>query len=158
MASGRGMSQDESLRTPMSWTHGDGRPDFTTGVPFRASSPNADGNNYSTLRADPDSIFHFYKAMLSLRITRSSIAQGSYTDVAVDGPTLSFVRRFGNDETVIAINVGRDSAALRVRGLVPGASYDALYPSSWQPLIVDEYGVQTIVLRPQSIAVFGRFT
>ncbi len=157
MASGIDMSADESLRTPMSWTPGDGRPDFTTGTPFRARSANADWNNYATLRADPDSIFHFYKAMIGLRITRPSIAQGSYSDVVVDGPTLSFVRRSGNDETVIAINVGRSAAALRVIGLEPSASYTALYPSAWQPLIVGDDGTQTIVLRPQAMAVFGRF-
>jgi alpha-amylase len=156
MAGGQGMSADESLRTPMSWTHDDGSPDFTTGTPFRAPSPNAHYNNYSSLRADPDSIFHFYKAMIGLRHMRPSIARGTYENVVVHGTTLGFVRRLDDDETVIAINVGRDAAVVDVRGLVPGGSYDALFPSYWQPLIVDQEGAQSIVLRPQSVAVFGR--
>lgn len=157
MAGGRNMSADESLRTPMSWTHDGGRPDFTTGTPFRDRSPNSPSHNYSSLRADPDSIFHFYKTMIGLRHMRPSIARGSYENVVVSGSTMGFTRRRDNDETVIAINVGRDAAAVTMHGLAPGASYDALYPATWQPLIVDARGSQSTVLRPRSVAVFGRF-
>lgn len=157
MAGGREMSPDISLRTPMSWTHDDGRPDFSTGTPFRASSPNRSWSNVSSLRADPDSILHFYKAMIGLRHLRPSIARGSYEGVTVRGTTLGFIRRLESDETVIAINVGQDAAVVTIEGLEPGASYAPLYPSWWQPLIIDGNGAQTIVLRPQSVAVFGRF-
>lgn len=157
MAGGQGMSADESLRTPMSWTHAGGRPDFTTGTPFRAPSPNAQRNNVSSLRADPDSLLHFYKSMIGLRNMRPSIARGSYEGVVVRGTTLGFIRRLDDDETVIAINVGHEAAAVRMSGLAPAARYDALYPSSWQPLVAGDDGTQSIVLRPQSVAVFGRF-
>ena len=157
MAGGQGMSADVSLRTPMSWTHDAGHPDFTPGTPFRDASPNANWSNVSSLRADPDSLYHFYKAMIGLRNTRPSIARGSYEGVVLNGTTLGFVRRLGNDETVIAINVGHQPARIDMVGLSPGAHYDALYPSSWQPLIIDQAGAQNIVLREQSIAVFGRF-
>ncbi len=157
MARGQGMSADESLRTPMSWTHDEGRPDFTTGTPFRAFSPNVRSNNVSSLGADPDSILHFYKAMLALRNGRRSIAFGSYEHVSVDGTTLGFVRRLDDDTTIIAINVGTDAATVNMKGLVAGASYDALWPTTWQPLIIDQNGEQSIVLHPQSVAVFGRY-
>jgi alpha-amylase len=157
MAGGRDMSADVSLRTPMSWTPVGGRPDFTTGTPFRASSPNREWHNVSRQYADPDSLLHFYKAMIGLRHLRPSLAFGSYDQVTVRGTTLGFVRRHANDETVIAINTGAEAAAVTLSGLAAGASYDSLYPSWWQPLIIDGLGQQTIVLRPQSVAVFGRF-
>jgi alpha-amylase len=157
MAGGRDMSADQSLRTPMSWSHDAGRPDFTTGTPFRAASPNVAWHNVSSQRADPDSLFHFYKAMIGLRRMRPSLARGSYEQVALNGTTLGFVRRFETDETVIAINVGHDAAVVTIDGLQPGASFDALYPHDWQPLYIDEAGKQSILLRPQSVAVFGRF-
>ena len=55
------------------------------------------------------------------------------------------------------INVGHDAAVVTIDGLQPGASFDALYPHDWQPLYIDEAGKQSILLRPQSVAVFGRF-
>jgi alpha-amylase len=156
MAGGRDMTPDISLRTPMSWTAEGDRPDFTDGVAFRAASPNKRWSNVALLRADPDSLLHFYKAMIGLRRMRPSLARGGYQVVHIGGTTLGFVRRLDGDETVVAINVGREAAVVTVTGLVPGASYDALYPSWWQPLIIDGTGAQSIVLRPQTLAVFGR--
>jgi glycosidase len=158
MAGGVGMSADGSLRTPMSWSRGGDRPGFSTAEPFRAPSPNADWQNVQVQRTDPDSLFNFYRAMLELRRTRASLRWGSYGKVHVHGHTLGFVRRDGTEETIVAINIGSDAATVRMEGLTPGARYDALWPATWQPLEMDGSGAQEIVLRPQSVAVFGRGT
>ncbi|MCC7051893.1 MAG: hypothetical protein IT355_01415 [Gemmatimonadaceae bacterium] len=154
MAGGSDMRADESLRTPMSWTHGDHRPAFTTGTPFRGPSVNAATHTVEAQRADPDSLLHFYRAMLALR-RRRSVATGGYGDVVVQGASLGFIRRAGAELTIVAINTGDTAVAVPMRGLAPGASYRALWPSEWLPLIADGDGAQTIVLRPQSLAVFG---
>ena len=154
MAGGIGMSADESLRTPMTWTHDDGRPDFTTGTPFRGPSANARTHSVDAQRADPDSLLHFYRAMLALR-RRTSVATGGYGDVWVQGSALGFVRRAGEEVTLVAINTGDGAVAVPLRGLQAGASYRALWPSSWLPLVADARGEQSVVLRPQSLAVFG---
>jgi glycosidase len=156
MAGGTGMSADASLRTPMSWTRAGDRPGFSTATPFRAPSPNVAVANVQTQRADPDSLFSFYRALLDLRRTRPSLRWGTYSHVDVQGTTLGFVRRSGGEETIVAINTGRDAGTVRIEGLAPGGSYDALWPSTWLPLQLDDNGSQQIVLRPQSIAVFGR--
>ena len=156
MSGGRDMGADESLRTPMSWTHSVGRPDFTTGIAFRGASANVATNNVSALRADPDSILHFYRAMIGLRRSRPSLSRGSYEDATVSDSMLGFRRQSDGEETVIAINVGDEAAAITIEGLLPGASYEALWPSTWQPLIAGNDGTQNVALRPRSVAVFGR--
>ena len=69
---------------------------------------------------------------------------------------LGFRRQSDGEETVIAINVGDEAAAITIEGLLPGASYEALWPSTWQPLIAGNDGTQNVALRPRSVAVFGR--
>jgi alpha-amylase len=158
MAGGVGMSADESLRTPMSWTHSGGRPDFTNNIPFRAGSANAASNNVSAMRADPDSLLNFYRAIITLRRRRPSLSIGGYENATVRGSMLAFRRVLDGEETLVAINAGDAAAAITLGGLQPAASYDALWPSTWQPLIADADGTQNIALRPRSVAVFGRVT
>ncbi len=157
MAGGAGMSADASLRTPMSWTREGDRPGFSTVTPFRELSPNVTWSNVQVQRADPDSLFSFYRAILELRRSRPSLRWGTYSHVTVQGNILGFVRRSGDEVTIVAINTGRDAGVVNISGLDPHASYEAFWPSTWRPLQMDERGAQSIVLRPQSIAVFGCF-
>jgi glycosidase len=156
MAGGRDMSADESLRTPMSWTDSDGNPPFTHGTPFRQPSANAEWNNYSAQRADPDSLFHFYKAMLALRNGRPSIARGDYDRVVQNRTALGFRRILDGEETLVAINVGTEAAGVTFSALSNSAVWEPLWATAGNTLQPGDSGTATVFLRPQSLAVFAR--
>lgn len=129
MRGGVGMSADDSLRTPMCWTDAAGSAGFTSGTPFRALSPGADRANVAVQRADPDSLWCFYQAMLRLR-RRRSVALGSYGDVVVQGCTLGFIRRHAGEVTIVAINTGDESATVRLGGMEACLRHRALWPAT----------------------------
>jgi alpha-amylase len=120
-----GLSNDMPLRAPMSWTPSGG---FTMGTPFRPTSPNAALNNVESQRADPNSIYHFYKNLIALRNTRPSIARGSFEHSFADGLVLGYQRRLGTERTLVLINYGRESRALRVPGVEARVKAVRLFP------------------------------
>ena len=156
MAGGDAMTPDASLRTPMSWTDDDGNPGFTTGNAFRAPSANLRWNNYSAQRADPDSIFHFYKSMLALRNARPSIARGDYDRVVVHGGVLAFRRELVGDETVVAINVSIDWSSVTLTGLARSATWRELWVTPGSNIEPTEPGTLKIWIPPQGVAIYGR--
>jgi glycosidase len=79
---------------------------------------------------DPNSLRSFYKALLNLRNSRPSIAQGSYVGATVSGKTLSYQRVQGAERTVVVLNYGTAAATPTVSGLTPGARLSVLYSSS----------------------------
>ena len=115
---------DQPIRAPMSWG-ADGR-GFSKSQPYRAFAPNSATHNPELERKNPASLLNFYKAMLKLRNSRASIAQGSYDAPKAEGLVLSFQRRLGQERTVVLINYG-DSAA-EVSDLPADAKL--LYPPS----------------------------
>ena len=155
MAAGRDMRADASLRTPMSWTDDAGSPGFTTGTPFRAPSANLQWNNYSAQRADPDSIFNFYKAMLALRNARPSLALGEYANVTISGTSLAFERSFEGEDTLVAINIGTDASSVTMSGLSNSAEYRELWVTPGTRCSTGG-GMFTFIMMPQSVAVYGR--
>jgi glycosidase len=142
--SGPGMTGDLPIRAPMSWTPEGG---FTTGTPFRPTSPNAVTNNAQSQRADPDSIWHFYKAMLALRNARPSIARGTFEHSFADGLVLGFQRRLGRERTLVLINYGDAVRRVRVPGLAAGTRLRPLYPAHGTSLALPPRSVQVFDLR-----------
>jgi glycosidase len=116
-----GLKGDLPIRNPYSWT-ADGRTaGFTSGTPFRPVAPNLATHNLAAQRADPNSIWSFYKALIALRNSRPSIARGEFVAARVDGQTLQFQRRLGNERTLVVIHYGAAPATVEVSGLAPGA-------------------------------------
>ena len=156
MCGGKDMNADESLRTPMSWTLDDGQPGFTTGTPFRAHAANLTWNNYAAQRADPDSIFHFYKSMLALRRSRPSLALGAYDGAVVSGSTLGFRRSLEGQETLVGINVGADWAPVTLTGLPNSATWYELWVTPGTSVEPSEEGTVMVWIPPQGVAVYAR--
>lgn len=156
MAGGAGLSGDAKLRTPMSWAADNQRAGFTSGTPFRALSANILTNNVATQQVDAASILTFYKAMISLRKMRPSLARGRYEGVLATGSTLSFRRVFNDEQSVVAINYGGTAAPLALSGLVAGASYAGVWPGGNPGITADIAGNANVTLPPQSLLVFGR--
>ena len=117
---------DGPIRSPMSWgADGQG---FSKGKPFRPISPNAATHNPDVERSDPRSMLNFYKAMIALRNTRASIAQGDYADV-VQGQLMVLRRRVGGEQSLVFINYADTPAQIALDGLPLDAALPALYPT-----------------------------
>jgi glycosidase len=141
-AVGPELKGDKPIRSPMSWTSEGG---FTTGTPFRPVAPNAATQNARAQRADRQSIYHFYKAMIALRNARPSLARGSFEHSFADGLVLGFERRLGKERTLVLINYGNEPKTVSVPGLEPGTRATSLYPAR---------GGNRFELPPQSVRVF----
>ena len=154
MAGVTSLSGDASLRTPMSWT-GDRRTGgFTAGQPFRPVSPNAATHNAAAQGLDPNSLLSFYKAMLKLRNTLPSIAQGSYEAPFVSGRVMGYQRKLGSETTLVLINYAAAATRLEVSELAANGTLIPVYPAAAARLSVDRAGVADIVLPAQSVRVF----
>lgn len=155
MAGVKGLRGDAPLRTPLSWTADTNTAGFTGGKPFRPVSPNAASHNVAQQRADPHSLWSFYKAMLTLRNSRASIARGSYQHAAVAGQVMSYQRTLGDETTLVLINYGANAVQASVSGLAPGAGLNALYPSGTPAGLSDAKGQAILTVPGQSMAVYA---
>jgi glycosidase len=155
MSAGAGLRGDAKLRTPMSWSSDSPNAGFSTGQPFRALSGNAAQQNVASQRADPNSLFAFYKAMLGLRNSLPSIARGSYTGPFVEGRVMGFQRVLGGETSLVLINYGTSPVAgLVVPGLAPMSGWRSAYPGAGSARRADAQGVLTISLQAQSVQVY----
>jgi glycosidase len=115
MGGNASLGGDWALRTPMSWSAD--KAGFTTGTPFRALSANVATQNQQAEQTNTTGILAFYKAMLALRNTRPSIAQGSYDAPQVSGNTVAWLRTQGSERTLVVVNTGATAASVAVAQL-----------------------------------------
>ncbi len=113
-------------RSPMSWTADPKTGGFTTGRPFRPLAPNVSTHNAQSQLRDPNSIFHFYQAMLGLRNSRASLARGTFEQAFAQGLVLGFQRVLGGERTLVLINYGTEAAQVDVPS---GAQAVVVYPA-----------------------------
>ena len=148
----KGLPGDQPLRGPMSWTPEGG---FSSGAPFRALSPNVRSHNWQTQRADPNSIWHFYRAMLGLRNGLPSVARGSFEHSFADGLVLGFQRVLGRERTLVLINYGEQAATVSVPGLAAGQTLKAAYPAQGPALRGQGAGGTAVTVPPLQVRVYS---
>ncbi|MFC4064571.1 glycoside hydrolase family 13 protein [Actinoplanes subglobosus] len=94
----------DNARTPMQWDdspHGG----FSTGTPWLPVNPNHREINAKAQRADPDSVFHYYRRLIELRKTEPTVAGGDFTMLLPDDERLyAFTRRLGGTELLVIGN------------------------------------------------------
>jgi alpha-amylase len=150
------LQDDPSIRSPMSWAPDAERGGFTSGTPFRPIAPNVLTHNVPMQRADPQSIFNFYKAMLKLRNTRPSLAQGSYTQAFAKGWVAGWQRQWRGERTLVLFNYGPQAEVAELDALPSGARLITLYASDINTAShADTRGRVTIKLPPQSLRVYA---
>ncbi|MEU2431648.1 alpha-glucosidase [Streptomyces sp. NPDC007861] len=67
----------DNARTPMQWDAGE-HGGFTTATPWIAVNPDHHTVNAKAQRADPDSVFHYYRRLIALRHTESAVVNGDF--------------------------------------------------------------------------------
>ena len=102
------MSRDNA-RTPMQW---DDSPHagFTTGTPWIEVNQNYREINAADQRADPGSVFHYYRALIALRHADPVVALGDFTMLLPDHEHVyAFTRRLDGTELLVLGNFSGDA-------------------------------------------------
>jgi alpha-amylase len=144
---------DRPLRGPYSWTGEAGAAGFSTGRPFRPPAPNIASHNLAAQRADPGSIWNFYRQLIALRNSRPSIDRGEFVAARADGLTLQFQRRLGDERTLVLIHYGDQPATVEVSGLAPGARLAPLLAQAGTAQRADAIGVARLRLQARQVQV-----
>ncbi|AIC93755.1 alpha,alpha-phosphotrehalase [Shouchella lehensis] len=102
-------SRDNS-RTPVQWND-DRHAGFTTGTPWIHVANNYEHINAEKALADKDSIFYFYKKLISLRKEYDVITDGNYTHLTRNHPTVfAYVRENEQEKLLVISNFYRSKS------------------------------------------------
>jgi oligo-1,6-glucosidase len=116
----------DNARTPMQWDdspHGG----FTTGTPWLAANPNHREINAAADRADPDSVFHYYRRLIELRHSEPAVADGDFTMLLPnDERFYAFTRRLGDTELLVIGNFSGETARAEIEDAGAWASAELL--------------------------------
>jgi oligo-1,6-glucosidase len=150
----RAMSRDNA-RTPMQW---DSSPQagFTTGAPWIAVNPNHREINVAAELADPDSVLHHYRRLITLRHTEPVVAFGDFTMLLPhDEQVYAFTRRLDDVELLVLGNFSGTAAVADVPEAAAWASAELLlgnYPAEGASA-----SAVPLTLRPWESRVYRRF-
>ena len=142
-----GAGVDENKRTPMQWTSGPNA-GFTRGKPWHALNANYGDFNVHDMQGDPNSLWHWYRALLSVRNEHEALRRGDYTGVSCETDCVyAYARRTDREVVTVAHNFGtqavrRLSLTLSESHLVPGVHtvWDLLSGQSVGTVLVEETG------------------
>jgi oligo-1,6-glucosidase len=137
----------DNARTPMQW---DASPHagFTTGTPWLAVNPNHREINAATERADPDSVFHYYRKLIALRHTEPAVVDGDFTMLLPhDEQVYAFTRRLATTELLVIANFTADTVR---------ADVDAAWSTADLLLSNLPAPPQDLALAPWQAAVYRR--
>ena len=149
-----GLEGDLPLRGPYSWTAEPRGAGFTTGTPFRPLAPNAATHNLQAQRADPASLFNFYKALLKLRNGLPSLARGRQEHGFAQGQLAGWQRVHEGERTLVLINYGTQLAQAQMRDLPANARLLSAYPEGGaQAARASAAGQASLWLGPQAVRV-----
>jgi glycosidase len=106
----------DNARTPMQW---DDSPDggFTDpdAEPWLPVNPNSDEVNVAAARADPDSVWHHYRALIDLRHGHDVLVYGDYEPVLPDHESVwAHERTLGEDRAFVALNWSAEPTSVRL--------------------------------------------
>jgi alpha-glucosidase len=100
---GKGLNRDP-VRTPMAWDGG-ANGGFTTGEPWLPLHDDWRDRNVAAQRENSDSMWTLYRDLLALRRAQPPLAIGDWTPLAAEGSVLSYWRRHGDQEVLVALNL-----------------------------------------------------
>jgi alpha-glucosidase len=138
-------------RTPMQWNT-ESNAGFTTGTPWLPVPPSAEEKNVEVERADPDSLFNWYRTLIQLKKTVPALEHGSNIMLDTDNTSvLSWLRQSpGTPQVVVSVNF---TAQPQIVNLQSGSS--ALAAGKLQTLLKSPGGVDPKALDQIVLAPFG---
>jgi oligo-1,6-glucosidase len=139
----RAMSRDNA-RTPMQWDDGE-HAGFTTGTPWLAVNPNHVEINAKAAVAEPDSVFHHYRALIELRHREPAVAYGDFTMLLEDDERVyAFTRRHEDVELLVLGNFSAETVLVDLPGwegaeVVAGEPRSDLVLEPWEGRVYRRY-------------------
>ena len=95
----------DNARTPMQWDN-TANAGFTTGTPWIMVNPNYTAINAEAERADPDSVFHYYRKLIGLRRNspwKDVIVYGTYALLAPEDEDIFAYTRTGDGKRLLVV-------------------------------------------------------
>lgn len=131
----------DNARTPMQWDDTENA-GFTAGTPWISVNPNYTEINAKKQTADPDSVFHYYKKLISLRKQYPVIVYGAYELLLKDSEELFvYTRTLEHQKLLVVCSFSENACSFRV----PEEFHDAECLISNMP---SSYTKETDELRP----------
>jgi alpha-glucosidase len=104
----------DGCRTPMQWNAGDNA-GFTNGKPWIRINPDYLVRNVEAQKADPHSLFNFYKSLMNLRKSHSALRRGMFIPINYDPQrVLAYLRKDSEQTILVALNFSRRPSRLAV--------------------------------------------
>lgn len=137
----------DNARTPMQWDDS-ANAGFTTGTPWIKVNSNYKTVNAKQQTTDPDSVFSYYKELISLRHENDIIVYGEYELLEPQNEELFIYTRTWNNEQLMVLCNFTD------KDVVIPAAVMAQIPADAQILISNHVGNLEAVLRPYEARVY----
>ena len=135
----------DNARTPMQWDDGPNA-GFTTGTPWLPVNPNHTAINAKAALADPDSVFHYYQALIRLRKTYPVFVDGDFTLLDAEHPTVfAYQRKAADDRLLVVCHFGADACRWTC-------------PADWKGarVLLSNYAEPAGALRPWEAVIYYR--
>lgn len=133
----------DNARTPMQWDDTDNA-GFSTGKPWFTVNPNYREINAAAALADPDSVFHYYRKLISLRKTYPVFRDGSFALVDEGNEQVFAYTRASSDESLLVVcNFTSQEIPFQI-------------PEEYTDCILCNYGTPDQKLRPYEARMYLR--
>ena len=102
----------DNARTPMQWSAGENA-GFTTGEPWIMLNPNYTEINAEAEECDPDSVLHYYRALIALRNSTPALLRGDWRELLPESAqVVAYARELEGEEYTVLCNLSGESAEL----------------------------------------------
>ena len=126
----------DNARTPMQWD-ASAQAGFSSGQPWISLNPNATEVNAEQALADPDSVFHYYRALIALRQQCPVLVHGRHELLLPEHEQVyAYTRRLGDECLLVLCNFGATEVAAGLEPALAGRPAERLlgnYPGASQP-------------------------
>lgn len=144
----------DNARTPMQWSGG-ANAGFTSGTPWIGLNPNAAEVNAEQALSDPDSVFHYYRALIDLRRQLPVLTDGVYELLLPEDPQVyAYTRTLGEQRLLVLCNFGATPAVPALPAQVTACQPELLLDNcareaspSWAGLTLQPYEALVLWLR-----------
>ncbi len=108
--SNNALTSRDNSRTPMQWDESPNAGFTKAQKPWLAVNPNFHRINVQAESGQPDSVLSFYREMIRLRNSKSSLVFGSYRDISGKFPNIyAYVRADASGRTVVVLNFSNEA-------------------------------------------------
>ena len=105
----------DNARTPMQWSEADDNAGFTEGDPWLKVNPNYTDINVAAARANPDSVWHYYRDIIELRSERDLLVYGDFELLRPDDQSVfAYERTLDGDRGLVVLNVDDEPSVFDV--------------------------------------------